>query len=146
MNTDKNELFQKCSLIITIAGSAGFEGLFYGKPVITFAELNFSILNSVETVTNLFELPKIINKSLMKKIEPNELDKFVSLLEKSTTNFDYAQFLTKVKKEFFFNGNLVDVEIPEDKMKSFLDQNINSLNVLADAHIQKIDWFKKNKN
>ena len=44
------------------------------------------------------------------------------------------------------NGNLVDVEIPEDKMKSFLDQNINSLNVLADAHIQKIDWFKKNKN
>ena len=82
----------------------------------------------------------------MKKIEPNELDKFVSLLEKSTTNFDYAQFLTKVKKEFFFNGNLVDVEIPEDKMKSFLDQNINSLNVLADAHIQKIDWFKKNKN
>ena len=145
-SVDKNELFQKCSLIITIAGSAGFEGLFYGKPVITFAELNFSILNSVETVTNLFELPKIINKSLMKKIEPNELDKFVSLLEKSTTNFDYAQFLTKVKKEFFFNGNLVDVEIPEDKMKSFLDQNINSLNVLADAHIQKIDWFKKNKN
>ena len=145
-SVDKNELFQKCSLIITIAGSAGFEGLFYGKPVITFAELNFSMLNSVETVTNLFELPKIINKSLMKKIEPNELDKFVSLLEKSTTNFDYAQFLTKVKKEFFFNGNLVDVEIPEDKMKSFLDQNINSLNVLADAHIQKIDWFKKNKN
>ena len=145
-SVDKNELYQKCSLIITIAGSAGFEGLFYGKPVITFIDLNFSLLNSVDTITNLAELPKMIENSLSKKIDPSDLDRFVTLLEKSTTNFDYADFLTKFKKEFFYNGNLVDVEIPETKMKSFLEKNGVLLDTLADAHIKKINWFKEKKS
>ena len=108
--------------------------------------LNFSLLNSVDTITNLAELPKMIENSLSKKIDPSDLDRFVTLLEKSTTNFDYAGFLTKFKKEFFYNGNLVDVEIPETKMKSFLEKNGVLLDTLADAHIKKINWFKEKKS
>ena len=126
-SVDKNELYQKCSLIITIAGSAGFEGLFYGKPVITFTDLNFSLLNSVDTITNLAELPKMIENSLSKKIDPSDLDRFVTLLEKSTTNFDYADFLTKFKKEFFYNGNLVDVEKKGPKKSNKV--NINKITI-----------------
>jgi hypothetical protein len=88
----------------------------------------------------------MIENSLSKKIDPSDLDRFVTLLEKSTTNFDYADFLTKFKKEFFYNGNLVDVEIPETKMKSFLEKIGVLLDTLADAHIKKINWFKEKKS
>ena len=91
------------------------------------------------------QLPEVIEKSLLKNITSDELDRFVTLLEKNTTSFDYANFLTKIKREFFYNGNLVDVEISESKMKSFLDSNTEVLDILANAHIQKINWFKKNK-
>lgn len=144
-SVSKEELYEKCSLIVTIAGSAGFEGLFYGKPIITLAELNYSSLSSVETVTDMNQLPEVIEKSLLKNIASDQLDRFLTLLEKNTTTFDYANFLTKIKQEFFYNGNLVDVKISESKMKSFLDSNAEILDNLANAHIQKINWFKKNK-
>jgi hypothetical protein len=144
-SVQKEDIFQKCSLVITIAGSAGFEASFYGKPVITFTDLNYSVLNSVSTIKNLNELPELIKKSLAKKIEPFDLDKFLTLLETNSTNFDLADFITKYKEEFFYGGNLVDVTISEDKMKSFLTKNSLVLDILADAHIKKMNLFKEKK-
>ena len=50
--------------------------------------------------------------------------------------------MQKLKKEFFYGGNLVDVQIPEAKMKLFLEKNHSVLSELADEHITKINWFK----
>ena len=136
------ELYKNCSLLVTIAGTSGFEATFYGKPAITFVDLNYSILPSVSTVKNLHELPDLINESLTKKVEASSLDHFITLLEKNISKFNYADFLQKLKKEFFYGGNLVDVEIPEAKMKLFLEKNHSVLSELADEHITKIKWFK----
>jgi hypothetical protein len=127
---------------VTIAGTSGFEATFYGKPVITFVDLNYSILPSVSTVKNLHELPDLINESLTKKVEASSLDHFSTLHEKNISKFNYADFLQKLKREFFYGGNLVDVEIPEAKMKLFLEKNHSVLSELADEHITKIKWFK----
>ena len=136
------ELYKNCSLLVTIAGTSGFEATFYGKPAITFVDLNYSILPSVSTVKNLHELPDLINESLTKKVEASSLDHFITLLEKNLSKFNYANFLKKLKREFFYGGNLVDVEIPEAKMKLFLEKNHSVLSELADEHITKIKWFK----
>jgi capsule polysaccharide modification protein KpsS len=136
------ELYKNCSLLVTIAGTSGFEATFYGKPVITFVDVNYSMLPSVSTVKNLHELPDLINESLTKKVEASSLDHFITLLEKNLSKFNYADFLKKLKREFFYGGNLVDVEIPEAKMKLFLEKNHSVLSELADEHITKIKWFK----
>ncbi|MBL76926.1 MAG: hypothetical protein CL763_08405 [Chloroflexi bacterium] len=137
------KLYQNCSLLITIAGTGGFEVTFYGKPVITFVNLNYSILPSVTTLTNFHELPKIIRDSLQKTVHPSDLDRFISLLEKNSSNFNYGNFTAKFNKEFFYGGRLVDTEISESKIKSFIEENESILNNLADEHISKMNFFKK---
>jgi hypothetical protein len=144
-SVSKEDIYQNCSLVITIASSSGFEASFYGKPVITFIDLNYSLLDSVKTLNNYDELAELIKQSLSQKIESTSLDQFLTLLEKNTTNFDWADFQIKCGEEFYFNGNLVDVEISETKMKLFLEKNSLTLNVLADAHIKKMNWFKEKK-
>ena len=138
-NVSQKELCEKCSLVVIIgAGTTGFEVSFYGKPVILFTDQYYSLLPSVRVLKNLEELPRIIRKSLTEKIEPSDLDKLVSLVEKNICKFDYGDFEMKYRNEFFYGGNLYDIEISESKMKSFLEKNIDTLNVLADEHIKKI--------
>ena len=136
------ELYKNCSLLVTIAGTGGFEATFYGKPVITFVNLNYSILPSVTTLKNFHELPALIRKSLGKKVNSSDLDRFLSLLEKNSSEFNYADFAAKFDTEFFYGGRLVDTEISEIKMKTFLEKNSSILNGLADEHISKMNWFK----
>ena len=111
--------------------------------MITFVNLNYSILPSVTTVTNFHELPKIIRESLQKPVHPSDLDRFISLLEKNSSNFNYGNFTAKFNKEFFYGGRLVDTEISESKIKSFIEENESILNNLADEHISKMNFFKK---
>jgi hypothetical protein len=136
------EIYKNCSLLVTIAGTAGFEAACYGKPVITFVDLGYSLLPSVHTLKNLNEFPELIRKSLAEEIEPTSLDRYISLLEKNISKFDYADFMAKLADEFFYGNNLMDVEISETKMKSFLEKNYSMLQILADDHIKKIKWFK----
>ena len=141
--TFSNEkLYKNCSLLITIAGTAGFEVTFYGKPVITFVDLNYSILPSVTTLKNPHELPALIRESLKKEVNSLDLNRYLSLLERNSSEFNYTDFTAKFDTEFFYGGRLVDTEISESKMKSFLEKNSSILNDLADEHISKINWFE----
>ena len=141
-NFPKDNLYKNCSLLVTIAGTAGFEATAYGKPIITFVDTNYSLLPSVSTIRDLEKLPEMIRESLSKKIEVKSLDRYISLLEKNISRFDYADFRTKLAEEFFYGNNLMDVEISETKMKSFLERNISLLQVLVEDHIKKINGFK----
>jgi len=135
-------LYEKCSLVITIAGSAGFEASFFGKPTITFSNLNYSILPFVYQIKNLNDLPIMIREALNSKVEPEVVANYIKLLEKNSSNFDWVDFTTKLKEEFFYGGNLVDVEISELKMQSFLKRHYSELEVLANDHIERINYFQ----
>ncbi len=144
-DVQNDAIYQKCELLITIAGSAGFEALFYGKPVITFTDMYYSILPSVITFQSFDKLSEQIKKLLIQKIESSNLDRYVTLIDKNILNFDYADFGKKIKKKFFHDGNLLDVEISEEKMKEFLEENINLLNFLADEHQKKMVYLNNLK-
>ena len=95
------KLYKNCSLLITIAGTAGFEVTFYGKPVITFVDLNYSILPSVTTLKNPHELPALIRESLKKGVNPLDLNRYLSLLERNSSEFNYTDFTAKLSYQYF---------------------------------------------
>ncbi len=137
-NVPNERIFEKCELVITIAGSSGFEALFYRKPVITFSNMYYSILPSVKKFENFEKLSRQIKESISEIIDSSDLDKFVSLIERNVLSFDLSDFTRRIKKEFFYDGNLLDISISEEKMKGFLEKNRDILKELASAHEKKI--------
>lgn len=143
----KNELLLKnCSLVITIAGTSGFEAAFYEKPSIIFAETNYSLLPSVHKIKSVGELHTAINRSLQTKMNPDDLDKFLILLEKDSIDFDLYGFISTMHDYFYYGGHLVNVEIPVQKMTSFLKDHEILLTQLALEHVKKIEQYKQNKS
>ena len=141
-SVSNENLLKKCSLVITVGGTSGFEAVFYEKPSIIFTNTNYSILPSVYKVDSIHELSSKIKQSLSTKIESSSLDKFLQILEKDSIDFDLYGFMTKMHEHFYFGGNLTDVEINSFSMNTFLEQIRKELEYLADAHIRKIDNFE----
>ena len=65
-------------------------------------------------------------------------------MEKNTFDFDLRGLNTKIKNHFYYGGYLVDTEITEIQMKSFLKDNEIPLKQLVDEHIKKIRTGNEN--
>ena len=133
------ELYKNCSLVMTISGSSGFEAAFYQKPSIVFTDPSYTILPSVTRVKSIHDLSNAIAESLKKKVLASDLDKYIVLLEKNTFSFDSYDLETKQHNEFFYGGNLIDVEISDSKMLSFLEKNKSQFQKLSEEYIKKIN-------
>ena len=51
-------------------------------------------------------------------------------------------FVSRYQASFYYNGNLLDAEIEEEKMERFLEDNKKDLKQLTDEHIKKIEKFQ----
>lgn len=132
-----DELIQKSSLVISAGGTASFEAAFYEKPSIMFADLGYSILPSIFKIKSFDDLPQTILEALHTKVNSVDLDKYLSVLEENTFDFDWIDFVLKCHKQFYYDGNLVDVEISSSEMEKFLNEEKSILEKLADEHIKK---------
>ncbi|MEO0206364.1 MAG: hypothetical protein ABIL22_06795, partial [candidate division WOR-3 bacterium] len=138
-----SELMEKCSLVITISGTASFEASFYQKPSIVFSDTSFSVLSSVYKLRSIEELPYAIRLSLKKNIwDSSELNEYVNILMKNTFEFDYHKLALDLADLFYYGSFLVDVEISESKMKDFMEENKLLIQQLATEHIKKINNYK----
>jgi len=142
-DVSSKDILSKSSLVITIGGTTGLESNFYQIPSIILSEMDYSILPSVEFLSNIQDLPKKIRESLNRSVMPDDLDKFVQLYEKNSFEFDYMQFVSRYHESFYYNGNLLDAEIEEKTMKSFIDNNQEIILKVTNEHIKKIEQFKK---
>ena len=140
------KLYQKCSLVITISGTAGFEAALYEKPSIILNQLRYSILPSVHKLKSFEELPSVINNSIETKVNIDDINRYVKLLESVTIEFNWLEFQQKFQKEFYFNDTFRDAEISESKLKKFLEQNKNILEQLAKDHVKKMNELENNSN
>jgi hypothetical protein len=131
-------ILPKCSMVITVGGTAGFEAAFYQKPTITFVDTTYSSLKSVEILNDTKELPQLIQKQLNAKFDLNDLNNFVSVLEKNSFAFDSAGFDSLAHHILFYDGFFSDVEINEKQMNELLDTYSKQLEILANEHIKKI--------
>ena len=136
-------LIQKSSLVISIGGTTSFEAAFYQKPSIIMADLGFAILPSVQKLNSLEELPLMIRHGLETKVNSDDLDKYLSILDEHSFDFDLKGYESNEANSFRYGGNYHDTIITNEQMKSFLDENQNLFDMLTNQHIKKLNYFKK---
>lgn len=136
-----NTLFEKCSGVISIGGSAGLEACFYNKSVIVFGDLNFTIIPSVFKVDKLENLPKLICKFLNTKPDPSHLSKFVAYLEKYSFEFNLPELLSDLYNQFYYGGLKTVTNISEEKLNSYFEKHQTTFCNLAEEHIKKIEYY-----
>ena len=138
------ELIKKSSLVVTIGGSSSFEAQIFNRPSIMFADLGYQEMGSIKKIDSLEVLPSTINSLLNSKVDLKKLSIYVSSLLKHSFSFDFFGFQIRSGNKFYYNENLVDIEINEDDMKDFLKTEKTNLDTLADEHIKKIQFYEKN--
>jgi len=143
-SVDNSELFNQSSLVITIAGTAGLEATFYGKPSIIFSDLGYSLLPSVFKINSLEELPQTIKTALNHKVDPAYLDSYVDMLDKNSFDFNLFNFVTSYHNYFYYGGHLIDVDIPLEKMQHFINEFKTIFDVLAQHYINKMQQLRDN--
>lgn len=144
-SVSSEELMKNCSLVITIAGTTGLEAAFYNKPVIVFTDTIYSNLSHVYRVRNLEDIPNAIHSSLKKKVNLSELNQFVNYIMKNSVIFDELG-INRAIAERFYLGGFLGVDIPIDKMKSFLEEYCSAFEPLVTEYVKKINQFKSNKS
>jgi capsule polysaccharide modification protein KpsS len=141
-NVPAETLFQHCSLVISIGGSSGLDAAFYEKPSIIFTDLGYSVLPSVSRINSVTELSRIIRESLLKKVNSEDLDKYLTTIHNNSFDFTIAEFENKYNEFFYNDGHYLSVDIPESKMSDFLEENKMILDKVATEYEKKIDSFK----
>ena len=143
------ELLSKCDLVISIAGSSSFEAAFYEKPSIVFGNVLYNILPSVKKVHEIEKLPEMIKESLKQKVKPDDLERFLTMLNENTFDFDMVEFSRIIAEKFYHDAALVDVNIEKLKIQEFIDENSELIEILSIEHIKKMEQHKsklKTKN
>ncbi len=94
---------------------------------------------SVFVLDSITSLPKLIKKALQIKVNANEVGKYIHLLEKNSFDFDLFKFVTAYQDYFYYGGHLIDVEIPLEKMKKFIEMEKIVFDKLAIQYIKKLE-------
>tara|TARA_B110000014_G_C20098316_1_gene576055 strand:+ start:364 stop:1881 length:1518 start_codon:yes stop_codon:yes gene_type:complete len=131
------DIYENCSLVVSLRGTSGLDAAFYGKPSIVFGEILYSVLPFVYKVENLTNLPQLINTALKTNVNPIDVDRFFNLVTEKSIEFSELNYLSLLHAEFFHGGKLVDMSISEEKMKSFFQKNSEFITVIADEFIKK---------
>jgi len=138
-NFSAENMYEKCSLVITIGGSSGLDAAFYQKPSIVFADLGYSVLPSVSKLDSIEKLPELIRESLQKKVNSDDLDKYLTILNDNSFDFNLMDFENRYNEFFYYNGHYASVEISESKMMDFLEANKTILEKFALEYVNKIN-------
>ena len=138
-------LYKSCSLVFTIAGTAGFEAACYGKPSIIMVKLNYLNLPSVTLLNNFNELHDLIKNKLKERVSAKDVSEFLNLFKTNASNFDWGGFSQKLSEEFFKNKTR-DAQISNKKMELFLKENDQILEDFAEEHFKKIQLFEQEES
>ena len=133
-----DDIIKRSSLVVSINSTSALEAGFYNKSSITMAKQEFSYLPFVHQIKTLQELPDAIKTSLKKKVNISDLNNYLNLIESNSFESDITDLSTEFADIFHYNGFLVDVEIPIDKMQSFLEKYRNSFEKLAAEFVKRI--------
>ena len=133
-----SEIIKKSKLVISVSGTASLEASFFNTPSITFAKKDFTLISSIQKFNTDDDLSLLIKKSLNMKTDPNEVEKYFDILEENSFIFDQLSFQLEYLSYFYLNGNLIDVEINESKMKTFLNEKEETFVNVINSFEQKI--------
>ena len=132
------EIMEKISLVITISSNVALDALFSEKPAMMFAENYISVIPSIYKVKNISDLPENIEKMLKENVNPIDLEKYIQFSEEISFRFNPLAFSQDISDFFHFSGQLVDVEITEEKMNEFFKKENDKIELLANQYIKKM--------
>ena len=138
-DVSNEEMLTNCSLVATIGGTSGFEAAVYQKPSIVFSNAYYGILPSVIIVDKISELPKIIRNAIKINVNSDDVDRYLTFYENNSFSFDYAKFGIHMMNHFYRAGNLVDVEITEEQIKSFLINHNYEIQIMLKEFLKKMN-------
>ena len=140
-STKSDYIIKRSSLVVSISGTSALEAGFYNKPSITLSDQDFSHLPFVYKIKTLHEFPDAIKTSLKKKVNISDLNNYLNLIESNSLKIDLFGLSYAFDYIFHYNGFLVDVEIPIDKMQSYLEKHWNLFEKLAAEFVKKIQNY-----
>ena len=138
-----DEMLKKCTIAITIAGTTGLEAALHKKPCIVFSDVIYSSLPSVYRLKSLEELPMAIKESLKKEVKLSDVNEFVNLLDRNSFEFDIFDYYFKVGKKFHAGGFMTSNKISMNYLDSFIEEDKEMYEMLAEEHVKKIKQYKK---
>lgn len=131
------KLLQNCSLVFTINGTSGLEGIFKNKPVIVFSEVSYSFLSSVSVIKNIEDLPTVIKNILVKKTDVNQLNQYVNYIDNDSFDFNLVDLILAFQNHFSNEYGTFTSTISIEKMNSFLEEHKSIFSMLANEFIKK---------
>lgn len=140
-SVSNDELVKRCLLAMTIRGTVGLEAAFYEKPAINFNfNSGYSELASVQTITDIEELPQAIRNSFNRKVNLHDVNKYLDYMNKISFDYDHTDFTSEFSKKFNFQvGYLHKVIIEPNEMLSFLSEYDDMFNLVAEKFFEKIN-------
>ena len=133
------ELIKKCSAIIGIGGTTGLEASFFGKPTILFSKVGYSLLPWVFQVTDINQLPEIIDQAINTEVNIDYLDRYLTYLDENTFDFDLFKLHSDIKDVLYLGGQLIDNEInPQLLEKLMKSHEANIIKLTEEYGIEKI--------
>jgi hypothetical protein len=139
------DVVKKCSLVITAGGTTGLEAPFYERPSITFVDTIYSKLKAVYLLKNIEDLPNAIRSQINKKIDLDDLNSFVNLIDKNSFEFNRTELDNDILQTFFYHGFLQDAEIKTSIMSEFLQRNQLLFDLLGLEYAKKIKQHQDTK-
>ena len=136
------EIYNKCSLVITVSGSAGLEALVHGKPVITFSDVEYVFLPSIYRIKNIEDLPKVIRSLVGKQTDPQELNKYLDLVEKYAFDFDIVGTTSTILNKFYYKGFYNVDNISTQKVDEFFEESKEKFELAAQHFFKKMNQIK----
>ncbi len=137
------KILKNCSMVASITGTTALEAGFFNKPSIVFAKLIFSYLPFVYLIKNIEELPEIIRKCLKTKHDFSTLNHFIDFLNEQSFEYDRVPLTRAVASKIHdYNGMTKEVNIPEEKMKKFLEEYSSDFKLLSSEYLKKINKIR----
>ena len=102
------------------------------------ADLGYTILPSIQKLDSIENLPNLIRNGLDMTVEANDLDRYLTILDEHSFDFDLKGYEMKEANFFIYGGSFHDTIITNEKMKNFLDETESIVNPLVDEYIKKL--------
>ena len=134
LNSEK--LVKGSNLIIAIAGTAGIQAAIHNKPSIIFSDQIYDELPSVYRLQDIEQLPNVIKLMLQKKVDQNDVIKFVNKLLDNSFEFN----ATKLSSGHPFQDTLIsNLKINNEDILKYIEIHKDDFLKLATEHIKKIN-------
>lgn len=142
-SVNSENIFKKCSLVVSINGSSALEAAAYGKSSIILTTTDFTDLPSVLKIDSLNEFPQKIRNALSTKIDRISLSEFIDKLDKNSYRIDVNKIRIDFNNKFPYPGFLKWPKHSPKKVKEFLDGNQKIFDDLSDLYIKKMFNHKR---